>query len=550
MLTSLTIQNYALIHSLEIKFDNGFGIITGETGAGKSILLGALGLILGQRADTSVLKDANANCVIEATFDVSKYDLKDFFDQNEIESEPSINIRRMITPAGKSRSFVNDNPINVSELKVLADRLVDVHSQHNNLLISNTSFQIGVIDAVAQNQSILQDYQENYKKYKTIHQQLTELKELAEKARQDADYMTHRFKVLDDAKLLNGEQEEMEAEQKTLSHTEEIKKNLDIVSQQLFGENISVVGYVKECLHALNSIKDFYAPAIEMIARLESCYEELKEIARDADKGSNAIDYNPDKLNNINQRLDLLYSLQQKFRVTGVNALIEERSKLFAALQAFNSYDERIETLNKELELQTEKLKKIASKLTLSRQNILPKLESEIVLMLQELGMPSATFKPVCNPLPIYTASGIDDITFLFSANKNVAAQEIAKVASGGEISRLMLCIKSMICKSIALPTIIFDEIDTGVSGDIADKMGEIMVQMSTYMQVISITHLPQIAAKGKYHYKVFKQEDDNSSFTSIKALNRDDRINEIAKMLSGKEISEAAIVNARELLK
>ena len=549
MLQSLNIENYALINKLEIQFYKGFSIITGETGAGKSILLDALGLVMGQRADINVLKDKEKKCVVEAVFDIAEYKLKSFFEQNELDYDSQTIIRRQILPNGKSRAFVNDNPVNLNLLKDLCLQLIDIHSQHENLQLSNNAFQLKVVDIMANHQSLLSDYEAIYQQYKTTQKELSHLIDEVEKARKEYDFFQHQFDELDKAKLVAGEVEELESELATLTHAEEIKLNLLKTSQNLQFNEINVIDTLKECMVVLQNIQQFYPAAQQFAERIEVAYIDLKDIANETTLLGNDVDYNQERAEFVNERLDLIFSLQKKNRVDNVQSLIDIRNLLATKLNDIFTADERIAELNKQIDALHSNALNLATQITKNRKIAGAKIEKHIIGQLKQLGIPNTSFHIEISQLQQLSKTGNDNVNFLFSANKNVPLQDITKVASGGELSRVMLCIKALISQYTALPTIIFDEIDTGVSGDIADKMGNILKEMANNMQVMNITHLPQIASKGHFHYLVYKQDNKNSTFSSIKLLNSEERIIEIAKMLSGKNLTDAALNNAKALL-
>jgi DNA repair protein RecN (Recombination protein N) len=550
MLKSLSIRNYALINQLDIDFHPGLSIITGETGAGKSILLGAMSLILGQRADTSVLSDKSKKCIAEGTFFIKEYKLQDFFSDNGLDYEDITIIRREINEDGKSRAFINDSPVNISILKDMGTRLVDIHSQHQSLNLGNHLFQLRVIDSFAQNGSLLDDYKAIYQKYKTDQAVYADLLSKSEKEKNDFDYYSFQFNQLDEAKLIENEQDELETEINTLKHSEEIKTILSRSSLLLSGEGSSSVYQVKEAMQMITKLKAIYPKAEGLSKRMESIYIELKDIASEIELLGEKLEHDPQRLENIGGRLDLIYSLEQKHRVSHVNDLIEIRDQLETRLNEITGFDDKMEALKKQITEQQEYLSAIASKISENRSGVATLIESTIIELLKQLGIPNANFKITLRQLDEFTSNGLDEVSFLFSANKQSDLQEISKVASGGELSRLMLSIKSVMTRSLGLPTVIFDEIDSGISGEIADKMGNIIQQMAEQTQVINITHLPQIAGKGKHHYLVYKKDDHQATYTHIKLLTDEERITEIAKMLSGEVLTDAAIINARELLK
>jgi len=549
MLQSLSIQNYALINDLSITFDSGFSIITGETGAGKSILLGALSLLVGQRADTSVLLDKSRKCIVEGLFKIGEYNLQPFFKQNELDYDSQVIIRREILDNGRSRAFVNDTPVNLNILKDLGDRLVDIHSQHQNSYFANSHFQLGLIDILAKNTQLLLKYRECFNEYTESQRLLNELKEKASKEKTDLDYFKFQLNELDNLRLKPGEQTELEKEFKVLSHAEEIKSALVNIAGLLSTESTGITSQLKEATSQAGKIKELFARITPLHERLNAGYIELKDIASEAETLAESIDLDPTRLEEVKVRLDSLYSISQKHRVSNSDDLIALRDSFNRKILAITGYDEQLDALSKQLNSLNEKLVALASELTGARISVIPSFEDKTISILRQLGMPNALFSVKLETVPEFSYSGCDKVAFLFSANKQVALMDITKIASGGEISRFMLAVKSIIATSLAMPAVIFDEIDAGVSGDIADKMANIMNQMSENMQVISITHLPQVASKGHNHYLVYKIESKKATNTYIKLLKGEERVAEIAKMLSGEQISEAAIKNARVLL-
>lgn len=551
MLQSIYIQNYALIDTLDISFGKGFSVITGETGAGKSIILGAIGLLLGQRADVKAIKNGASKCVIEAHFDISGYKMHDFFEENELEyDEKECILRRELQASGKSRAFINDTPASLGMMKELGERLIDVHSQHQNLLLNKEDFQLNVLDALAHDEAELTAYKSAFAVYRENVKALADLTEQAEKNKADEDYIRFQLEQLDEVKLVEGEQEELEQEAETLSHAEEIKEGLYKVGQALLNDEGGLLIAVKESINTLRSLQRVYQPASELSERLESSYIELKDIAQEVSGAEDGIEFNPARLDFINERLNLIYSLQQKHRVQTLDELITLTEDYKTRLNAITSFDDRIAELTAKKEAQYKRVKELATALTKKRVSAGKDIEKQMHARLQPLGMPNVRFVVEITPRKEPEANGADNVTFLFSANKNGTLQNISSVASGGEIARVMLSIKAMIAGATRLPTIVFDEIDTGVSGEIADKMASIMQEMGQVMQVISITHLPQIAAKGAVHYKVYKQDNETSTSSNIRLLKQDERVEEIAHMLSGATLTEAAMNNAKELLK
>ena len=549
MLKSLHVRNYALIRHLEIEFRPGFTIITGETGAGKSILLGALSLLLGNRADTSVLKDKEKKCIVEGSFDISPYGYHSFFTINDIDYDDHLIIRREISAGGKSRAFINDTPVNLHLLRELGTRLVDIHSQHENLHMGEHAFQLMVLDTVARNRALLSAYQDQFHRFADLVSGLAGLIEKAGKSRKDLDYYSFQFQQLAEARLSTGEQQGLEQELQTLDHAGEIKRNFHLVYYLLSDQEDAVVSKLVEAIHALDSISAFYLAATELAERIRSAMIELKDIADEAQTSGADIEMDPGRQQIVRERLDMLYNLMQKHGVNDIDGLIRLQAELDARIQDIASYDEQIEKLEKELKEKRDQLEKQAAELTARRKKILPEIESEVNGMLKVLGIPNALFRVGHSELGDFTENGKDEVEFLFSANKQVQPQDISKIASGGELSRLMLSIKSLLSDSRELPTIIFDEVDSGVSGEIAEKVGSIIKKMSHGKQVINITHLPQVAGKGDFHYLVHKYDEAGATITDIKLLDDEDRVLEIARMLSGEELTEAAISNARELL-
>ncbi|NDV77695.1 DNA repair protein RecN [Dysgonomonas sp. 511] len=550
MLKSLYIKNYALIDSLEIDFTQGFSVITGETGAGKSIILGALSLILGQRADIKAIKQGESKCVIEGAFDVSAYDLQAFCEEKGIEYDPSSYIlRREILSTGKSRAFINDSPVSLTDLKELGGQLIDIHSQHQNLMLNDTRFQMQVVDALAGNKDLLTQYQKAFREYKTAEKALSELRESIKKSKEEEDYLRFQHQALQEAKLNEGEQEELEAELETLNHAEDIKSSLYKIHSLLSDDDKGIVTELKESLNTSAALSKVYNKADGFAQRLENAYIDLKDMSAEVERLANDVEFNPERLAFIESRLDLIYSLQKKHRVSSVNELIRLFKEISLQLENIDSSDEQVEKLEKEVKEKNKKALDLAKSLSKKRTGISSGFEKELQNKVAYLGMPNVRFECKVTQEVEMNPYGADNILFLFSANKNAPLQPVANIASGGEVSRLMLCLKSMIAGATALPTIIFDEIDTGVSGEIADKMGQVMNDFGQKMQVIAITHLPQIAAKGKAHYKVYKSDDDTSTTTHLVQLSNTQRLEEIARMLSGAQVTEAAIQNAKDML-
>ena len=551
MLKQLYIKNFTLIDELNIQMHPGFSVITGETGAGKSIILGAIGLLLGNRADSKSIKAGRDRCVIEAHFDLSKYDMQQFFTDNDIDEDLSDTIiRRELTAAGKSRAFINDTPVSLTKMRELGEQLVDIHSQHQNLLLQKEDFQLNVVDIIAQDEKQRKNYEAAYNQYKQANQKLNALKAEIEKNRENEDFLRFQFKELDEAQLQNGEQEELEQEYEMLSHSEDIKTALYQADNHLSGDDGNIIERLKQTSEQLANIKDVYPEVTELLERIDSCYIELKDIAQEVNGLTDHVEFDPARLETINERLDKLNSLQQKFHVRDLGELIETYHQLKEQLSHIDHSDEDVEALEQEVTQLLEKAQKQAKELTAIRTKAAKKVEEEMKQRLIPLGIPNVRFSISLTEKPL-SHDGGDKVSFLFSANKSTQLQPVSQVASGGEIARVMLSLKAMISGAVKLPTIIFDEIDTGVSGKIAEKMADIMEEMGLQnRQVLSITHLPQIAAKGSHHYKVLKEETENGTISHMKELNNQERIEEIAQMLSGSDITQAALANAKELLR
>ncbi len=549
MFTHLSIRNYVLIQELEIEFHEGLSIITGETGAGKSILLGALGLLTGQRADSSTLLDTSKKCIVEGTFDLHATIWKKYFDECELEYEPETVIRREISADGKSRAFVNDSPVNLTVLKDLGAQLIDIHSQHHNIYLQSPAFQLEILDTYARQTNEVDAYGRTYTYYRKLQSDLEALQAAASQQRTELDYHRFRYDELEVARLQDGEQEGLEEELGSLTHTEEIKSGLAQVNALLDADEVSVSQMLKSAVSVLSKLQSVYHPAEGFRQRIESSLIELRDISVEADRIAEAMELDPTRLDEVNARLDLLYSLQQKHRVSSVKELIAIRDELDVKIREINDYDTRIGQLQEHIEQNRIQLEAMAVAISGKRQQAIPAIEERILSLLVQLGIPNAIFKVELSPAGQFTPTGTDTVRFLFSANHQQNLQDLGKVASGGEISRLMLSIKAAISEKIALPTLIFDEIDTGVSGEIAGKMGNILEQMARFAQIINITHLPQIAAKGKHHYKVYKEDQGFVTRTKVSELTADERVTEIAKMLSGEKVTDAAVANAKHLL-
>lgn len=550
MLQHLSVQNYALIDHLEIDFSDGLTIITGETGAGKSILLGALGLVAGNRADAQSLQDKEKKCVIEAIFNIKEYALKSFFDAQELDYEVTTTIRREINPEGKSRAFINDTPVTLSLLKELTERLIDIHSQHQTLTLNGNEFQLSVVDAFAGHTELLKQYQSDFKQFKQIEKTLNDLNEREAQAKKDLDYFQFQFNELEAADLKPGKQVEWEQELEALNNAEDIKLNLSKAVHALSGGEQNLLSSLSEIKHILTPLARFKTELDDLSTRVNSAYIELKDISNELETSEQDVVYDPKLIEVLSTRLDAIYRLQQKHQVKTIEELILIKEEINAKLLDFGSLESEIEKTKKQLHEYTNTLTTISKKISANRKKVISKIEKDLSSLLSSLSMPNAQLKIEHTELPAFTANGTDKVSFLFSANKGSEFKELNKVASGGELSRLMLSIKSSLAKLTALPTIIFDEIDTGVSGDVADKIGIIMNQMAESIQVITITHLPQIASKGGSHLFVYKSDKNNKTYSSIKKLTADERIQEVAKMLSTGNPTAAAINNAKELLK
>ena len=551
MLKQLYIKNFTLIDELNISLYPGFSVITGETGAGKSIILGAIGLLLGNRADSKAIKAGRDRCVIEAHFDLSRYGMQKFFDDNDIDYDADDTIiRRELTAAGKSRAFINDTPVPLTRMRELGEQLVDIHSQHQNLLLQKEDFQLNVVDIIAQDADQIKVYQKEYDAYRKAKELLEELKAEIAKNRENEEFMRFQHKELDDANLQEGELEQLEQEAETLSHSEDIKTALFEADSALSGDDDSILDKLKNATHQLENICDVYPSMADVAGRMQSSYIELKDIAQEISSSVDHVEFDPNRLDAINTRLDKLYTLQQKFHVETVTELIATRDRIAEQLSHIDNGDEDIEEKEKEVAALLVKAEKQAALLTSIRQKSAKAIEKEMKGRLIPLGIPNVRFEIAFAEKPL-SGNGADKVSFLFSANKSTQLQPVSQVASGGEIARVMLSLKAMISGAVKLPTIIFDEIDTGVSGKIAEKMADIMEEMGLQnRQVLSITHLPQIAAKGSHHYKVLKEETENGTISHMKELNNQERIEEIAQMLSGSDITQAALANAKELLR
>ena len=551
MLQSIFIQNYALIDKLDIAFEPGFSVITGETGAGKSIILGAIGLLLGQRADVKAIRNGATKCIVEAKFSIASYGMEEFFKANDIEydSEECI-IRREVNINGKSRAFINDTPASLSQMKVLGEKLIDVHSQHQNLLINKEGFQLNILDILAQDIKELTDYQNEYNEYRKVSRELDECIRQAEETRKEEDYIRFQLQQLDEAELKEGEVAELEQEAETLSHAEDIKAGLYRSAQNIGGDEGGCLTLIKDSINTLQTVCKVFAKANEWKERLESCYIDIKDISHDMDDAQEAVEFNPSRLDFVNSRLNMIYSMMQKHHVKTDAELIEIAENYRQQLDMITSSDERISELESKKQKLYDSVLRKTEILTALRTESAGKIQSQMESLLIPLGMPNVKFAVEICRKKEPDINGLDAVNFLFSANKNGTLQNVASIASGGEIARVMLSLKAMIAGAVKLPTIIFDEIDTGVSGSIAEKMALIMQDMGRQnRQVLSITHLPQIAARGNAHYKVYKEDTETGTNSHIIRLTDEERIDEIANMLSGSTMTEAARNNARSLL-
>ena len=551
MLKHLYIKNFTLIDELDISLYEGFSVITGETGAGKSIILGAIALLLGQRADSKTIKQGAEKCVIEANFDLSRYNMQPFFDENDIEYDAGdCIIRRELTAAGKSRAFINDTPVALSMLKELGDMLMDVHSQHQNLLLNKQDFQLEVVDIIADDAAQLTNYQTTYTEFVKVEKELSEMTLAIERNRENHDFLKFQFEELENAKLQEGEQEELEQRSETMEHSEDIKSALYTTDNALSAEQVGVIQSLRSSLSALRSIESVYPEVSELIERIDSSYIDLKDISQEISSLLESIDFDPAELDQINSRLDRIYELEKKYHVETVEELISKRDELHQQLAAIENGDESLDALKARRDELEAKARKEADALTKLRTKSAKTIEAEMQKRLIPLGMPHVRFSIQLTPIEL-GQNGADKVSFLFSANTSTPLQPVSQVASGGEIARVMLSLKAMISGAVKLPTIIFDEIDTGVSGKTAEMMAQIMKEMGGHgRQVISITHLPQIAALGSVHYKVEKNETASGTTSKMRQLDADERVREIAQMLSGSDVTEAAIQNAKELLK
>ena len=545
MLNSLHIENYVLIKKLDLNFESGFSVITGQTGAGKSILLGALNLVLGARADLKSIKEGSEKCIIEATFNISNYDLIDFFEENDLDYSTECILRRELSASGKSRLFINDTPVNASILRTLADQLIDVHSQHENLILRDNNFQLGVLDTTAKNQDLLDKYKSLYKSHQQISRNIEELESELSKGKEELDYLQFQYNQLEESKLVDSEDHDIETELTILEHANDIKYAL-LESENMLSAEQGVLEMLKTAENSLSAVSKYSTYCEEIVNRIYSCHIELKDIASELYNESEKVDSNPERLEYLRERRDLIYSLCQKHRVNTVSELIEIRNDLEKRISLIDNSDEEIERLKRERDNLYKELLALANEISNRRQTQAFEVEKSLVELLTALGMPNCEVKFSINPLASPISSGMDKVELLFSSNKNKSPQPIDKTASGGEISRVMLCLKYLLANSTSLPTLIFDEIDTGISGEAADLTAKMLKKMSTNVQIISISHLPQIAAKATTHYFV---EKSGESETTVTQLTAEERVTAIARMLSGSTLSDAAIKNAQALL-
>jgi len=551
MLKKIDIRNYVLIDRLNIDFRDGFSVMTGETGAGKSIILGAMNLLLGGRADSKTLIQGADKCTIEGTFSIAGYGLEQFFAENELDYDPDETImRRELSASGKSRAFINDTPVTLTQLRDLGCRLIDIHSQHQNLALGTQSFQLDVVDTIAANGSAKAAYEQSFDKWTELRTRLAQLKKEFESDNTDREYLEFQLEGIDSAKLTDGEQEELEQESDILDHAEEIKQELFGASQILSGDEDSSIQRLRSAMQSLRAASKNYPQAQELAERLDSCIIELKDIAETVDDAQESVNFDPARLEQVNERLDLIYSLEKKHKKENIAQLLEYAESIRKRLDRTGSYEFDIEQLTKQVESARLEMEKQAANLSKTRKKASDIIIKDIKELLMPLGIPNVQFNIEMQPASGFDRTGHDDLRFMFSANKSVPMQELQTVASGGEIARVMLCIKSLMAGARALPTVIFDEIDTGVSGAVAEKMALLMKRMSSDgRQVLAITHLPQIAAIGQTHYKVFKTDENDATHTRIAVLSGDDRIREIAGMMSGSTLTQAALDNAKALI-
>jgi DNA repair protein RecN (Recombination protein N) len=549
MIQKLLIKNYAIIEHLEIDFAKGLTIITGETGAGKSILLGGLGMILGNRADTKVLYNEAEKCVIEGHFDISAYDLKPFFDDHEIDYDTQTVVRRELTPQGKTRSFINDTPVNLGQLKAFSSKLVDLHQQFDTLDIHDTTFQLQMVDALADNKHPLSIYRENFKKFQTNKKVLFELKEKNDRAAREIEFLNFQLNEFNKAELIEGEQDKLESDQQTLQNAETIKRNLALAYRAISEDENAIVGQLRSVGHSIAQVKKYTPSVSKLHERFEGVLFELEDIGSELENIAEGTEYNPERIADIQTRLDTIYKLQKKHNVGTVEQLLEIQNNLQSQLEAFGDLSEEIEKLEKSLVTQEEDLRKQATELSTKRKSVTPQFEAQVEGMLHQLSMENAKLQVQVSDLNELTINGLDNVEFLFAANKGSRMQSIKDVASGGELSRLALCTKSLVAAAIPLPTLIFDEIDSGVSGDVALKMGHILQKLASHHQVVVITHSPQVAARAEKHYFVYKNHKEDRTVTNVKSLSSEERVRSIAVMLSQNPPSASAMENAKDLM-
>ncbi len=550
MLKKLHVENYALIDRLEMELGDGLNIITGETGAGKTILLGALGLLLGARGDSGVMKDSERNCVIEGEFEIGRYDLEWFFSEHDLDYDCHTIVRRVISPGGKTRCYINDLPVQVTMLKEFGTHLIDIHSQHQSLLLSEDGYRVGIVDSVAMHKPLLADYAVAYDELRRAERELARLKDAAARGKQDEEWLTHQVGQLDDAKLVEGEQSELEARQAELAHAQEIQMALGGSATLLAEDETGVLPRLKTVERELSGIAGYYPRAEELLGRVRASLVELKDIEAEVSSEAERIESEPGELDKVSSRLDMIYSLQHKHKVESVEELIALHKRYAASLAAITGGEEAIAEAERRIKECSERALGLAGKITAGRERAGKTISEYVEKTLAELGMPASTFTVVIAPADALRRTGADDVRFLFSSNKGMPLAPVEKIASGGEISRVMLSLKSLVAQTSNLPTIIFDEIDTGVSGRIADAMGNIIERLARTMQVVNITHLPQVASKGGVHFLVYKATADGKTHTSIRRLSDAERIDEIAKMISGTTTTDAAVAQAKLLLK
>lgn len=549
MLNKLLVRNYALIRDLELNFDRGLTIITGETGAGKSIILGALGLVLGSRADTAVLLDKKEKCIVEGHFDLSGISCSDFFKENDLDFDTHTVMRREISPAGRSRAFINDTPVTLDLMRELGSTLIDIHSQHETLMVGNNRFQLGILDSFADHNDLLTDYGAEYVRYREIEKEYHLLSEQSSKNSEDLEYYTFQLKQLEEAKLVAGEEHELRSEHEILSHAAEIHEALSGSASMVTGEDHSLVRALYDIRRRMEGITPFYQAAAEFLKRLVPVIIEINDLGNEMESLAGSVEADPSRLEVVTGRIDLIYSLMQKHRVETSEALIELCDSFRKQTEELSRTDERLEYLESELDKSKSRLTQYASVISANRMEATGEVENDMTILLQQLGMPNARFGVRLTMLESFGPAGKDHADFLFTANRQVAPESLGRIASGGELSRVMLSLKSLLSDNRSLPTIFFDEIDAGVSGETAAMVGEILSGMGKKMQVINITHLPQVAALGSRHYYVYKDDDGESTITHLKLLTEGERLKEVARLLSGAVITEASLQNARELM-